>query len=72
MQDEEHSAVTDLSMEGYDPYEILLTLQAKVEFLQDQHEKIIAVINHQSQYIKTQARFFEDIDRRLQRLEELI
>lgn len=70
MQDVEHSAVTDLSLEGYDPYEVLLTLQSQMEELQQQNNRIIEHLNTQAGIVHAQARVLENLFQRLQQLEE--
>lgn len=55
---------------GYDPFQALLEATAAIERLHQQQERMIAVINNQSQIIQAQAKFIEDFDRRITQLEE--
>lgn len=62
--------VTDLRSEGYDPFDVLLTLQSQVEQLQQQQEKIIEHLNNQAGIVHAQARVMENLFQRIQQLEE--
>ena len=62
--------MTDLSTEGYDPFDVLLTLQSQVEQLMEQQQRIIEHLNTQAGIVHAQARVLENLFERITQLEE--
>lgn len=62
----------DLSDTNFDPYEQLLTLTHQYEQLVYHNQKIIAVVNQQTEIIQAQAVFIEQFQKRLDFMEEII
>lgn len=62
----------DLSDTDFDPYEQLLTLTHQYEQLCYQNQRIIDVVNQQSEIIKAQSVFIEQFQKRLDAIEQTI
>ena len=66
----ERQKIMDIYDTDFDPLATLLELCHKVEQLEDMQNRLITVINNQTDVIKTQAQFIDQIYKKLQLLEE--